>query len=66
MTKKDYEVYNYIKFYKSINGFSPSFQEIAKALYTSRAYVRTCVERLASEGYLKYDKLKHRSIIVLK
>ena len=66
LTQKEKEVYNYIVSFKIVNGFAPTITEISKGLYTSRTYVRECLEKLQEKEVLKYVPSKARTIVVQK
>jgi len=66
LTNKQVEVYNYICNFKTVNGYAPTIDEIAKGLYTSRSYARECVLSLQDFEYITYNPNKRRSIVVIK
>lgn len=66
LTLRERDVYNYVVTYKFINNISPSMNDIADALYTSRAFVRICLRNLEDKGVLTYDRKKGRSIVIKK
>lgn len=65
LTQRETEILQYIIDFKIVNGFSPTIGEIANGCYTSRSFARSCVYNLVDKGFIKYDKERHRSIIVL-
>ena len=66
LTRKEKEILRYVIEYKRTNGISPTTYEIAEALYTSRSYVRDCLERLEDKRFIKYEAKKHRCIKVIR
>ena len=67
MTAKEIDVYNYIVFFKTVNGYSPTVREIAGGVNTkSISHIYSCLEHLADKGLLKYNPRKPRTIVLLK
>lgn len=66
LTQREKDVYNYIVSFKIVNGFSPTITEISKGLYTSRSFVRECLESMQDKEILKYIPSKARTIVVQK
>lgn len=57
-------VLEYVRDYKTVNGFAPTMYEIAEGCYMSRTCVRNYLYRLQDKGYIQYNPNKRRSIIV--
>lgn len=66
LTKRELQVYDYIVKFKTINGFSPTISEMAKAFYCNRNNIRNIVYRLVDKGYITYDADRMRSIVITK
>ena len=67
MTAKEIDVYNYIVFFKTVNGYSPTVREIADGVNTkSIPHIYSCIEHLADKGILHYNSKKPRTIVILK
>jgi SOS-response transcriptional repressor LexA len=62
LTEKENEVLAYIYGYISDNGFSPTRQEIAKKIKTSRPGADYFVTQLVEKGKLKIGQNKWRNI----
>ena len=59
-------VYSFIKSYVRRNKISPTMREIESALGRSRGSVQNSLKRLESKGYIRSQKGKSRSIIVVQ
>jgi len=67
MTKQQYKLLTYIIDFQKKNGFSPSFDEMMKALdYKSKNNIDRLVRGLESIGFVRSRYKKSRSIEVLK
>lgn len=66
LTKREYDIFNYIVNFKITNGYAPTITEIANGVYTSRSFVRSTIYRLEDKGYVKYNDQKRRSIVITK
>ena len=67
MTAKEIDIYNYIVFFKTVNGYSPTVREIADGVNTkSIPHIYSCIEHLADKGILCYNSKKPRTIVILK
>lgn len=66
LTLREHDVLVYIINYKCINGFAPTIGDIADALITSRTFVRSALYRLSDKGFIRWQKGKPRTIVVLK
>ena len=67
MTAKEIDVYKYIVFFKTVNGYAPTVREIAQGVNTkSVSHIYTCLEHLADKGLLRYNPKKPRTIVILK
>lgn len=66
LTYRERDIYNYIVKFKQINGYAPTINEIARALFTSRSFVSTALARLSDKGIIKYIPNKYRTITILK
>lgn len=65
LSKREKEVYNYILEFKKANQYSPSWNEIASEICTSKSYVAKLLDNLEDKGYIKQHKGKYRSITCL-
>lgn len=62
MTKKQTLVYEFIKAYTKVYGFSPSYEDIAKGLgLKARSNIHRMVHKLRREGMLSVKFRKYRS-----
>ena len=66
LTVREREIYEYIIKFKIINGYPPTFREIADGVNTSRSFVRKAVQNLEQKGFLKYNETKRRSLCITK
>src|SRR6202042_993408 len=67
LTKRQKEVLNYLVGFINKNGYSPSFEEIARALkLTSLATVHKHLSTLEKKGYIRRGLNQSRSIEVVK
>lgn len=67
MTPAQKEVFDYIEWYISFNGYAPSRQDIADGVgFLSANAAHEHVVRLKKKGYLTYDEGISRSIKILK
>lgn len=66
-TKKQHEVLKYIESFTKVNGYSPSYREIADGLhYSSIASVALHVKNLIERGHLTKRFNSSRSLEVVK
>lgn len=67
MTNKNIEVYDYIVKFIKKNQYSPSIREIGKALgLSSSSSVHRHLVVLKRLKYIKYEKEKSRTIVILE
>lgn len=66
LTARERDIYDYIKEYKQVNGYSPSWEEIAKGVNTSKSFVSTVLGNLEDKGIIMCNPKKYRSIRILK
>jgi len=67
LTKKQQEVLDYIIKFKNKYGIPPTNREIGKALgKSSSGTVHAFLNILSDKGYIKYQKNKARTIVVLR
>src|SRR6202161_4246151 len=67
LTKRQKEVLNYLVGFINKNGYSPSFEEIARALkLTSLATVHKHLSTLEKKGYIRRGYNQSRSIEVVQ
>ena len=65
LTKKQQEVFNFIKNYIEKNGYSPAVRDICKGVnLSSPSSVHAHINSLVEMGYLKKDLLKKRAISI--
>ncbi len=62
LTKKQNEVFEFIKAYRREYGYSPTHQDIQNYLGISVGGVRSHLEGLRRKGYIRWRKKKARSI----
>lgn len=66
MTEREKDVYTFILNYIDINGYSPSWRDIQKGIYTnSHTNVKRLIYNLKEKGYIAYTPRTSRSIVVL-
>ena len=66
LTNSEEEIFNYIKWFKVKNGYSPTTYEIADGIYKSRQHVRHVLESLKDKGFINYQEKKVRTIVINK
>ena len=66
LTLREKEVLSYIISFKMINGFSPTFSEIAKALNSSKQTIYIIAQQLRDKDFIAYTDKASRTILVLK
>ena len=67
MTVREKEVLEYIIEFKKVNGFSPTFREIAKGINTkSITHIKDMIDSLSDKGYLSVKEKSPRTIVVKK
>lgn len=66
LTIREKEVLSYIISFKLVNGFSPTFSEIAKALNASKQTVYIIAQQLRDKDFIAYTDKASRTILVLK
>lgn len=67
LTKRQREVYDFIKAFIECMGYSPSFEEIGESLeLSSLATVHKHISNLESKGLLKRDYNRSRSIELIQ
>ena len=67
MRPRQKDVLEFIIKFKQVNGYAPTFKEIARGINTKSIYhVQTLIEELADMGYIRYQHGKQRTIVVLK
>ena len=65
LTKKQQEVFNFIKNYIEKNGYPPAVRDICKGVnLSSPSSVHAHINSLVEMGYLKKDLLKKRAISI--
>lgn len=61
------KTYDFIVDYIDEHGYSPTFREIGKGLYlASTESVHAHLQGLIKKGYIRYEKGKPRTIVILK
>lgn len=67
MRPRQKDVLDFIIKFKQVNGYSPTYKEIAVGINTkSMNHVQTLLEELEDMGYIRYKHGKQRTIVVLK
>lgn len=66
MTKKQRNVFLFIKNFIEENGYSPSVREIGKGVNKAISTVHVHLLNLEQQGYIKSPIGKHRGIEILK
>lgn len=67
ITERDKDVFNAIKIFININGYSPTVREIAKMLdITSPATVQAHINKLKDKRYITLVPNMNRTIRILK
>ena len=67
LTKKQLEIYNYIKTYIEQNKYSPSYEEIRKEVHLiSKSGIHSHILNLEERGWITRIKAKSRSIKIVK
>ena len=62
LTKKQKQIFDYIKKFIKENGYSPSIPEIGKRFKLANSTIHEHIENLKEKGYLNKDNYKARSI----
>lgn len=67
MTKREAEVYNFIKNFIAENHYSPSVREIALGIYSnSLHHIHDVLYRLRDKGYINFKPKTPRTITIIK
>lgn len=66
LTKKQTDVYEYIKKYIKDNGYSPSMRDLSTFFNKSTGTIQPMLKRLRERKYISYDDKKARTIKILK
>lgn len=65
MTKRENDVYNFIKEFKTTKHYSPTIREIADGIHTvSYTSVKDILERLKEKNILSFEHNKSRTIVL--
>lgn len=63
LTKRQAEVYRFVQTFIELNGYSPSYPEIAEEIGCNLSGVQRITEGLEKRGYIRKRKGQARSII---
>ena len=66
LTERQKETLLFINNYISINGYSPSLNDVAKGIYASKPVAKKHLESLEIKGYIKHTPNIARSIVILQ
>ncbi len=64
LTVRERDIYIYIVRFIGQKGYSPTINEIACGVITSRSFVRNVLYKLEDKGFLTFDKHKRRTIVL--
>lgn len=67
MTKREAEVYNFIKNFISENHYSPTVREIARGIYSNSLHnIHDILNRLKDKGFIDFKNKLPRTITIIK
>ena len=64
LTIRERDIYMYIVKFMNIKGYSPTINEIAIGVITSRSFVRHVLYKLEEKGFITFEKHKRRTITI--
>lgn len=65
LTKKQQELYDFIKNYINNYGYSPTIREIANVFQKSTGTIHPLLKRIREKGYITFEEKKSRTIKIL-
>lgn len=66
LSPKQNETYAFIKEYREMNGFSPTYKEIAEHFDLNQSTVHSCVDAMCRKGYVKVVPGAGRTITLVR
>ena len=66
LTERQKEVFNFIREYHTLHGYSPSLREIAIGCYCSKPVAQKHLIALIDKGFVTYTPKTARSIVILQ
>lgn len=66
LSPKQNETYDFIKEFREMNGYSPTYAEIANALDKNVSTIVSCVSEMCKKGFIKVVSGAGRTITIVR